>query len=349
MPEKYRRLGDFAAYYSGLKKAPILTIFIGGNHEASNYLHELFYGGWVAPNIYYLGCSGSITYRGLRIAGASGIYKRHDYRLGFHERLPFTEGTKRSIYHVREFDVQKLLSLGGGRPDVFLSHDWPANVQRFGNEAGLIARKPFFRDEIRRGEFGSPAGMEILRGLRPRYWFSAHLHVKFAAVVDHDVVDGAEEDEGEIDLEGADNGEGEIRLDEGEVNLDDAEGEINLDDVEGEIELGGEMDGVSPGKRPLSPPTTTPSSKRPRQSLTTTHETTRFLALDKCLPHRDFLQILDLEDSPRPTDAPLSYDPHWLAVTKTFHPYLSTARNQLPLPPKEDLQRYSPENAGLTV
>jgi len=42
-------------YYSGEKKAPVLTIFIGGNHEASNYLQELPYGGWVAPNIYYIG------------------------------------------------------------------------------------------------------------------------------------------------------------------------------------------------------------------------------------------------------------------------------------------------------
>jgi lariat debranching enzyme len=43
MPEKYRRLGDFAAYYNGTKTAPVPTIFIGGNHEASNYLHELYY------------------------------------------------------------------------------------------------------------------------------------------------------------------------------------------------------------------------------------------------------------------------------------------------------------------
>lgn len=42
-------------YYSGEKKAPVLTIFIGGNHEASNHLQELPYGGWVAPNIYFLG------------------------------------------------------------------------------------------------------------------------------------------------------------------------------------------------------------------------------------------------------------------------------------------------------
>lgn len=42
-------------YYKGEKEAPILTIFVGGNHEASNYLQELPYGGWVAPNIYFMG------------------------------------------------------------------------------------------------------------------------------------------------------------------------------------------------------------------------------------------------------------------------------------------------------
>jgi lariat debranching enzyme len=46
---------SYCRYYSGEKKAPVLTIFIGGNHEASNYLQELPYGGWVAPDIYYLG------------------------------------------------------------------------------------------------------------------------------------------------------------------------------------------------------------------------------------------------------------------------------------------------------
>lgn len=33
-------------YYSGEKVAPVLTIFIGGNHEASNHSWELPYGGW---------------------------------------------------------------------------------------------------------------------------------------------------------------------------------------------------------------------------------------------------------------------------------------------------------------
>ena len=37
-PEKYHQLGDFHKYFSGEKKVPVPTIFIGGNHEASNYL-----------------------------------------------------------------------------------------------------------------------------------------------------------------------------------------------------------------------------------------------------------------------------------------------------------------------
>lgn len=62
-------------YYSGEKKASVLTLFIGGNHEASNFLQELPYGGWVAPNIFYMGYTGVVKYGPVRIAGISGIYK----------------------------------------------------------------------------------------------------------------------------------------------------------------------------------------------------------------------------------------------------------------------------------
>uniref|UniRef100_A0A8C9G6S4 Calcineurin-like phosphoesterase domain-containing protein n=1 Tax=Piliocolobus tephrosceles TaxID=591936 RepID=A0A8C9G6S4_9PRIM len=56
VPKKYRKEeNDFQEYFTGKKQAKVLTIFIGGNHEAMNVLKQLYYGGWVAPNIYFLG------------------------------------------------------------------------------------------------------------------------------------------------------------------------------------------------------------------------------------------------------------------------------------------------------
>jgi hypothetical protein len=54
---------------------------VGGNHEASNYLWELYYGGWVAPNIYYLGHAGVVNFGGARVGGLSGIFNQRHYRM----------------------------------------------------------------------------------------------------------------------------------------------------------------------------------------------------------------------------------------------------------------------------
>ena len=53
---------------------------VGGNHEAMNYLWELYYGGWVAPNIYYLGHAGVVKFGGIRIGGMSGIFNGGHYK-----------------------------------------------------------------------------------------------------------------------------------------------------------------------------------------------------------------------------------------------------------------------------
>lgn len=186
VPPKFRQLGDFHKYYTGQSHAPVLTIFIGGNHEASNYMQEMYYGGWVAPNIYYMGASGAVVFRDcLTIAGLSGIYSDRDYNQPRTERLPYNSRDLRSIYHIRKHEVEKLKLLEGKRIDMMLSHDWPAGIEHFGNLADLLRKKSFFKADIDKGALGSPPAMELLKTVRPKQWLSAHLHVKYEAVFKH--------------------------------------------------------------------------------------------------------------------------------------------------------------------
>ncbi|ORY30857.1 hypothetical protein LY90DRAFT_512566 [Neocallimastix californiae] len=138
-PDKYKTIGDFHKYYSGEILAPYMTLFIGGNHESSNYLSELYYGGWVCKNIYYIGGSGVVNLNGLRIAGLSGIYKDNHFDMSQYEKMPYDNNTIRSVYHVRKFNWQKLMQM--------FSYN-----------------------------LGSTPNNDLLVHLKPSYWFSAHLH-----------------------------------------------------------------------------------------------------------------------------------------------------------------------------
>ena len=259
VPDKYKTLGTFHRYFRGERRAPVPTLFIGGNHEASNYLWELYYGGFVAPDIYYLGHSGVVRFGNLRVGGLSGIFKGNDYRRGHYERPPYTRGGEvKSAYHVRQFDVDKLRSVR--EPiDVFLSHDWPRGISRYGDQADLIRRKRFLADELRDNSLGSPPAEELLHALKPRYWFSAHLHVKFAAMVRH--------------------GDGSA---------------------------------------------------------------TRFLALDKCLPRRDFMQIVDVPD--RDPTGGFQLDREWLSILRCEHGRHSVTRH--PCSPRPDPTAFKSQLAG---
>lgn len=249
VPAKYRKLNTFYKYYSGEKKAPILTIFVGGNHEASNYLSELPYGGWVCPNIYYLGYANVINIGGIRIAGLSGIYKGQDYLKGHFECLPYDESSKKSVYHVRNLDVFRLKQIK--EPiDIFISHDWPAGVYNFGNKDDLLRWKPYFREEMHTNSLGSKPAEELMMKLKPSFYFAAHLHCKFAAMVPHSV-------------------------------------------------NGGKI-------------------------------FTKFLALDKCLPQRKFLQVVDIENSSHVSD--IKYDVEWLSILHLTNHLLSVSRSNNYMP-----------------
>ena len=72
--------------------------------------------------------------------------------------------------------------------DIMMSHDWPKGVYRHGDKEGLVRRKPFLREEVMTNTLGSGPTEEVLNTMKPDYWFSAHLHVKFAALVTHKVM-----------------------------------------------------------------------------------------------------------------------------------------------------------------
>lgn len=277
VPSKYLTMASFHRYYSGEKVAPVLTIFIGGNHEASNHLQELYYGGWVAPNIYYLGCSGVVSVGGVRIAGISGIYNGRDYHRGHFEVPPYSPSTLRSIYHVREYEVFKLAQLASGsgargdsaHVDVMLSHDWPRGIYHHGDMGQLLRTKPYFRKECETNTLGSQAAELLLNLLQPSYWFAGHLHCKFAAVVRH-------------------------------------------------------------------------SSSTSQMS--TPAKVTKFLALDKCLPNRDFLQLVEIPRPPDRWEQPvrLEYDLEWLAILRSTHSLLSRAEREVVLP--RESRRVAPDD-----
>ncbi|KAH9921010.1 lariat debranching enzyme, C-terminal domain-containing protein [Fomitopsis serialis] len=330
VPDKYRQLGEFWKYYAGEKVAPLLTLVIGGNHEASSYFWELYHGGWIAPNIYFLGHAGCVQVNGIRIAGASGIFKPQDFRRGHHERVPYNHGSMRSIYHIREYNVRKLSLLSS--PTVFLSHDWPQGIEHHGDLRYLLRRKPHFRDDVKKGVLGSPPLMNLLQTLKPESarnaWPAPHAennrHSGSTAAAGMENPD-------EITIEDGDGGgAGEAAGTERPTSAPEPEAANAADQKPpaapanpDEIMLDDEVEQVA---RPPPPP--------PPQRETT------FVALDKCLPRRQFLEVVDIPEPPEyqqtamgeRTVPVLSFDPEWLAITRAFHPYMSTGLNQLTYP-----------------
>ena len=141
--------------------------------------------------------------------------------------------------------------------DIFLSHDWPRGIEQYGDVSALLRKKSFLREEIATNTFGNPATTDLVTLLKPKYWFAAHMHVKFPALVKHEHAQCQ----------------------------------------------------------------------------------TQFLSLDKCLPRREFLQIIDVDTEVMdPSDYRFEYDPEWLAVVRACDPFMSLEYEGRTM--SGDVQRY---------
>lgn len=144
--------------------------------------------------------------------------------------------------------------------DIFMSHDWPGGVKRWGDLNKLYKMKPFLKKEVEEESFGSAPCEEVMKKLQPGYWFSGHMHCKFSAKI-------------------------------------------------------GE---------------------------------TKFLALDKCLKGREFMQVFthnndlfEVIDVDAPLDEGyLRYDAEWLAIEKITRKYKSDRKYSIKMPDKSILNAY---------
>lgn len=106
--------------------------------------------------------------------------------------------------------------------------------------------------QIADNSLGSPPAAQLLHALRPSYWFSAHLHTKFAALVVHD---------------------GPAARQEEAQQAQQQDGGQQQQGAQPPAAHEQQQDGQQQQQKQQRP------------------ATTRFLSLDKCLPGRSFLQV----------------------------------------------------------
>jgi len=194
--EGWKNLGDFNEYFSGKRKATHLTLVIGGQEEASNYLKTLPYGGWIAPNIYYMGYSNVIRYNGLRIGGLSGmndklfdhLYKTDIVKAGYFERLPFDQRDRRSVCYTRYLDVYRMLQVKNG-VDIMFTFDWPLDV--LGDKQSTIQcqrKLPFaFQNGDLFNDLGNEMYKNVLDQVMPKHWFAGKVKLNLNKTYRHNL------------------------------------------------------------------------------------------------------------------------------------------------------------------
>ncbi|RKP28774.1 hypothetical protein METBISCDRAFT_20206, partial [Metschnikowia bicuspidata] len=193
--------------------------------------------------------------------------------------LPFSRDALTSAYHVKPKAFLKFML--SGLSDIVLTHDWPLGVWQSGNSAQLQRHKPFLKNDMASGALGSPLAADAFKHLRPRYWFSLHLHTRFTAVVKHQereykkvrATPEASKNTNEIQFSMDEDG-----FDESEVSED--------------------------------------------KTASPTH--TNFLALDKCLPGKRFIEHMTIKNragNPSERSMSLFYDARALAIHKVVEDF----------------------------
>ena len=148
--------------------------------------------------------------------------------------------------------------------NIFLSHDWPQSIEQYGDLPDLLNRKSFLRQDIDSGTLGSPPLMGLLRSLKPQWWFAAHMHTRYEARVVHESRSKPQKN---------------FTQNPDEILIQDDKFRRNVQPSPAKNSF------LNPDEITLYDEEATVESPPPPPSET------RFLALDKCLPRRQFLEV----------------------------------------------------------
>ena len=169
------------------------------------------------------------------------------------------------------------------------------------------------------GKLGSPPLMMLLKQIQPTYWFAGHLHVKFPAIFhhhNHDLIQQQQQQQQQHD-------------------------DSNNNDSGSSGSIGNNNDNNNDNKD---------NKDHPANSSTST----KFLALDKVQPGRDFLQIIEIIPTKRDVKLSLEYDPEWLAILRKTHNLLTTQKNNVNMPyellyPSEEVIKITPNTLYIMI
>ncbi|ORZ38547.1 lariat debranching enzyme, C-terminal domain-domain-containing protein [Catenaria anguillulae PL171] len=280
-----------------------------GNHESSAFMWELYHGGWLAENIYFLGWANVVKVGGVTIGGVSGIWgSKKDYPRGHYEVAPYRPSDLRSIYYYRRHETEQL-SLYPNPIDLFLSHDWPRNITHYGDKAKLFKIRPDFQKSINEDHFGARSLEHLLHHLRPTHWFAGHMHVEFAAAVVHPPGSPPTANPDMLDF---------AHVPPPPVTMSKRAAQRAAKEA------------VAAG---VTPPTHAASAN----AASSTGSSTTFLALDKCIDtHNPAVHFTTL---PHLAPGPLTYDLEWLAIVRATHPSMPTTHERNLDPTNWDLLR----------
>ena len=163
-PKKYRKLGDFADFYTGKAVFPWSIWFIAGNHEPYGFLEQMPQGGQVTNNCYYLGRVGTVTLSGLKIVGVSGIYDPERFQKQRPDVSLISQSSNKKYVGFTEAEINQAITFSSA--DILLLHDWPS---------GIISP----REAAKFGwsnEVGNEYASLLVESLKPKLVLCGHMH-----------------------------------------------------------------------------------------------------------------------------------------------------------------------------